>query len=257
MSFQKVEAGRGIEWLKQSVELVLKNPVAFLVMSLIIVVIAIIPILGSLALLIIGPALFAGMVYAFREEDQGRKADIGMLFRGFQEPGRIGPLIALCIPTVIAVVIAIVLGFLLVGGALLGIAGASGVGASGASIGAGLGGGILLFMLLMFLIMLVVYALIIYAIPRVMFDGMEPFAAMKESISASLANIVPLLVYCVVMFVIVLVLGFILAFIPFIGPLILMVALYAVSGAFIYVSYRDVFGAGAPSVDAPPPAPVV
>lgn len=255
MSFQKVEAGRGIEWLKQSVALVLKNPAAFLVMALILSIIGIIPILGLLVLLIIGPALMAGMIYAYREEDQGRKAEIGMLFKAFQEPGKIGPLIALCIPGVIAMVLLIVFGFVLLGGALLGM-GASGAAQSSAGLAASLGGGFVIFFLLCLAIVFVFYALIIFAIPRVMFDGVEPFAAMKESIAASLANIAPLFLYGIIMFVIVLVAGFILAFIPILGPLLLGLALNAINGAASYIAYRDVFAGGGMVAPLPPSPPV-
>lgn len=256
MSFQKVEAGRSVEWLKQGIGLVFKNPVAFLVMALIIAIISIVPILGALALLIIGPALFAGLVYAAREEDQGRKAEIGQLFRGFQEPGKIGPLLALCIPGIVLVVVMIVLGFIFVGGALMG-GGLAAAGNSSAGVAAALGGGMLMFMLVMLVVAFFYYAVLVFAVPRVMFDGIEPFAAMKESLSASMANIGALLLFAVILFVIVMVAGFILVFIPILGPLLLGLFLNALLGCVCYLMYRDVFGGGGGAVADMPPAPPV
>lgn len=255
MSFSKVEAGRGIEWLKQGVALVMKNPAAFLVMALILAIIGIVPLLGALALLIIGPALYAGFVYAAREEDQGRKAEIGHLFRAFQEPGKIGPLLALCIPGIVFMVLAIVLGIVLVGGAIMG-GGMAAASNSGAGAFAALGGGFLIFFLLMLVGAFFFYSLLIFAVPRVMFDGIEPFAAMKESLSASMANIGALLLFAVILFVIVFVAGIILAFIPILGPLILGLFLNALLGCVCYLMYRDVFGGGASAEMAPPAPPM-
>ena len=49
MSFGKVDAGNGLNWLTEAIGIVFRNPVAFLVMGLIVGVINFIPFLGSLA----------------------------------------------------------------------------------------------------------------------------------------------------------------------------------------------------------------
>ncbi len=95
MDARKVDAGKGFAWITGAVELIFKNPLVFLVMGLIFAVIGIVPILGSLALLVIGPALLGGMVYAAREQAAGRPADIAQLFQAFREPGKIGPILLL------------------------------------------------------------------------------------------------------------------------------------------------------------------
>ena len=92
MSFQRVDAGRGVEWLKQGVELVFKNPVVFLVNAFLFGVIwciaYLIPLIGWIIAAALAPILAAGMVYAFREQAGGGEARIEHLFRGFQEPGK-------------------------------------------------------------------------------------------------------------------------------------------------------------------------
>ena len=66
MSFGKVDAGKGLNWLTEAVGIVFRNPAAFLVMALIVGVINVIPFLGSLAIVVCGPALMGGIVYAAR-----------------------------------------------------------------------------------------------------------------------------------------------------------------------------------------------
>ncbi|HET9482319.1 MAG TPA: hypothetical protein VFO79_00060, partial [Xanthomonadales bacterium] len=115
-----------------------------------------------------------------------------------------------------------------------------------------------LFMLIMLAIGLAAYALILFAVPRVLFDGMEPIAAMQESLSASLGNIGALLVYGLLMFVAYLVSAVILI-IPILGMLVwfvILLAFVAANAAAMYLAYVDVFGGpGQSAVPAPPMPP--
>lgn len=260
MSFQKVDAGRGVEWLKQGVNLIIQNPVAFLVMALILGIIMIIPFLGSLALAVLGPTLMAGLAYAAREQANGRKADIAHLFRGFQEEGRIGQLLLLCLPGIAAGVLVAILAFVLIGGAILGAGAAASAGSNYGSAGA-LGGGMLILGLISLVVVLAAYSLVIFAIPRVMFDRVEAFAAMKESLAATLANIVPLLVLSVIIFVAYLV-CMVLLVIPVLGWIlwfVILLGFIALNGTLLYLMYRDIFGdaSAAPGGYMPPPVPPV
>jgi hypothetical protein len=56
MSIRNVPAARGFEWIARAIQLILKNPVPFLLMGLVVGVIYVIPILGSLVIGILGPA---------------------------------------------------------------------------------------------------------------------------------------------------------------------------------------------------------
>ena len=80
MSIQQVPAGNGLQWLTGAVNLILKNPVPFALMGLLVAVIAIVPILGSLALIVLGPALYGGIIFAAREQEAGRPVDFQQLF---------------------------------------------------------------------------------------------------------------------------------------------------------------------------------
>jgi len=252
MSFAKVEAGKGVNWLTEGVRLVMANPVAFLVMGLIVAVINFIPILGGLALTICGPALLGGIVYAAREEAEGRKAEIPHLFRAFQEPGKIGPMLLLCLPAIAGGAVLLICGFVFGLGALIG--GLSGAGDSASGLGA-LGGGLVLMVLVAVALMFVIYALQFFAVPRVMLDGIEPFAAMKESLNACVANIGAFIVFGVVLMVAFIVLAIVLAFIPLLGWLALITAATVVFACGEYVAWREVFAESATATSVPPPPP--
>jgi hypothetical protein len=264
MSYRSVELSRGINWLTEAFALVMKAPAVFLVQALIVAVISIIPVIGQLAMLVLGPAFLAGIVWSMREADQGREPQIPQLFEGFTQPGKIGPLIALCLPAIAGAIVLTVLLFLFAGGALL-TAAMSGGADGGAAAALGLGGGMMLFMLIALVAGFVIYSLIVFAIPRVMFDGEEPFAAMKESLSASLANIGPLLLFSVVFFFAALILIVVLSIIPVLGTIVATLLVHAVLAGAIYVAYKDVWRSGAlvetvivpppPSEPPPPPAP--
>ena len=111
---------------------------------------------------------------------------------------------------------------------------------------------------------LAVFGLVFFAVPRVAFDDIEPVAAMKESINASIANIVPLLVYFAIVIAFCIVFGivaFVLLFIPILGWLLLGLiglALLIVGipwgSGLAYAAYQDVFGRAAAT--EPPPAPM-
>jgi uncharacterized membrane protein len=254
MSFGKVDAGNGLNWVTEAIGIVFRNPGAFLVMALIVGVINLIPFLGSLAILVCGPALTGGIVYAARAEAEGGKAELGHLFQAFQEPGKIGPMLLLCLPTIVGAAVLLLCGLVFGVGALV----SGGLSAAnGASMGAGaIGGGIILLLLIGLLVAFAIYALQFFAIPRVMLDGVEPFAAMKESLSACLANIGAFLVFCIVFLVLCCVAGLVLIWIPIVGWIVMAGVGTVILGAALFVAYRQVYGGAANATGTmPPPAP--
>jgi hypothetical protein len=252
MNFGKVEAGHGLNWLKEAIGLVFRNPVAFLVMGLILAVINFIPILGSLVLTICGPALLGGIVFAAREEAEGSKAEIPHLFRAFQEPGKIGPMLLLCLPAIVGGAVLLVCGFVFGVGALLG-GGLSAVNGSGAGLGGAIGGGVFILLLIAVAMMFLIYALQFFAVPRVMLDGIEPFTAMKESLNACLANLGAFLVFGIVLVVAFVVLAVVLMLIPLLGWLALITVATPVFACAEYIAWREVYANTQSRM--PPPAP--
>lgn len=252
MNFNKVAAGNGIQWLSSAINLVMQNLGAFIVMALITAVIMVIPVLGGLVMIILGPALYGGYIYAAHKQATGGRAEIGDLFAAFNQPGKIGPMIMLCLPGIAAGVLMLLLVVLGAGGAIM-----SGVFGSGGNVAAaGIGSSLLLVALLGLAIGLGVFALTFYAIPRVMLDGVEPIQAMKDSFAASLGNVGAMIVFALVFFVA----YFILVLIPILGWIVLLLVGLPIGVISMYFAYRDVFGPSgnaAVSTPAPPPPPVV
>jgi hypothetical protein len=253
MSFSKVEAGRGLTWLTEGIRLVIANPMPFLVMGLILAVINFIPILGGLVLTICGPALIGGIVYAAREQAEGSKAEIAHLFRAFQEPGKIGPMLLLCLPAIVGGAVLLILGLMFGLGALIGGGLSASSGATEGIAGA-IGGGFLVLLLVAVTLMFLIYALQFFAVPRVMLDGIEPFAAMRESLGACIANIGAFLVFAIVLFVAFIVLAFVLMLVPIIGWIALVAAASVVFATAEYFAWKQVFGTEANRVLPPAPA---
>ena len=253
MSYKSVDAGRGVVWLGNAFALLMKNPAVLLVMALILAVFQAIPVL-NFALVFIGPALFGGYLYAMREQDQDRPAEIAQLFAAFQIPGKIGNMLLLCVPGLVVSVVCSLLVFVFISGAVLGAALGSGSGNSmGLMAGVGLGGLIAALIILGFVLAL--YAVLFFAVPRVMFDEVEPFTAMTESVSACLANLGAMLLVGVAVLFAGMVSFLILGFLGMIGLVLWGVAFWAMAAAVSYVSYKDVFGVRDMNVLTPPPPP--
>lgn len=241
MSEQKTEAGSGLNWITGAIQLVLKNPGVFLVMGLIVAAIGIVPILGGLVMIVIGPALYGGIVFAAREQESARTTEIGHLFRAFNEPGKSGSMIMLCLPSIAGAVLLFVLLMIVVGGALLG-GGLSVLrgGGSAESLLTALGGGALVLIPIALAIALIVYALQFFAIPRVMLEGAEPIAAMKQSFLDCIGSLWAFLVFVAVLMGAAIVLSLTLGLLGFVGDLLVTALLTPVIGCGLYLAWRQV-----------------
>lgn len=238
MSYQSVPAGNGLQWLTEAVQLILKNPAPFALMGLLVAVIAIVPILGGLALLVLAPALYGGIMYAAREQEAGRAVDFQQLFQAFREDGKLGKMILLCLPSIAAGIAIVVLGMVLFGGAILA---AMGGGGSETAVGAGLGFGFLLFVPLALAVGLASFALTFFATPHVMLGSVETFDAMKTSLKACLANVGATLIFLVVLLGGALVVAMVLIWIPLLGQLAVTTILVPIFCVASYIAWRQVY----------------
>lgn len=226
-------AGRGWDWIAQAWGLFKKQPGVWIglvvILVILFVVLALIPIVGSLATIVLGPVFMGGIALGTRAQDTGGELAIGHLFAGFQE--RFGPLVLVGVLYLVAsVVIALVVGLL---------TGASLFSMMGGSAPESMPPGAILTLLLAFLIMLAlmvpVFMAIWFAPALVVFNGKDAVEAMKQSFAGCLKNIVPFLIYGLVLFVF-----SILASIPFgLGWLVLGPVL----AASVYTGYKDIFTA--------------
>jgi hypothetical protein len=125
MDVRKVRPGAGAEWLLGGFSLLRRSPLGLGLLGAIFGVLAGLAaavatrnaslfVLVELAMLLLGPLLVAGMVYAAREVDEGRAATPGQLLQGLRE-GKGARLLATLLPQVgaavlIALLVAIVIG---------------------------------------------------------------------------------------------------------------------------------------------------
>jgi len=226
-----VAAGRGWDWIAAGWELFKKQAGMWIALTLvalvIFVVLAFIPFLGSIASIVLTPVFGAGIVIGCRAIEEGRALEIGHLFAGFKE--KLAPL---------ATVGAIYLGAAIVIALVVGLA-------TGASIFAMMSGHapevatpaaaltVVLALLIMLALLLPVMMAIWFAPPLVVFHDKSAVEAMQESFTGCLRNIVPFLVYGVVMLALSLV-----ASIPLgLGWLVLGPVL----AASLYTSYKDIY----------------
>ena len=182
-------------------------------------------------------------------------------------------LLPLCLPGIAAaIVIGIVAGVLLVGAAVTAVGGSAAASQmnspegmmamlSGVGIFAGL-----IALVVFIAVALFAWSLVFTAIPRVMFDGIEPFAAMKESFGTVKSNLfafigfalVVMVGYAIVAFVLNLLLGWISSFLP---ALLMAAGFTPIIVGGIYRAYRQLFpgsgqGEALPEPPAAPAAPV-
>ncbi len=232
MNTKKVNADAGLGWLGEGWRLFKLNPgmwiALILIYLVIIVVLSFIPLLGALILALITPALSTGLVHAARELDQGRDLAIEQLFAGLKEAKQRTPLLTLGAIYIGAGIVALLVMFLLGGGALMGGILAGGDAGPGA---AAVGGAGLIIVVALVLAILIAMAFV-YAGPLVMFRNMPPVDSLKASFSACTQNIVPLIVFGVILAV--------LSFVASIPFLLGWLVLGPVAVGAIYASYKAI-----------------
>jgi uncharacterized membrane protein len=238
---RSVPSGNGMNWISAAWKVFTANPLIWIVMAIIafviIMVLSLIPLIGSVATAVIFPFFMAGIAKGAKAIDDGENLELGHMFAGFSEKG--GPLAIVGVLyfaafLVIGVLVAI-LAFVFGGAALAtGFAGAM---SGNERAAAGLAAGGLMIMLVIFLLFFALMVPVImafwFAPALVMLNNYEPIPAVKESFGACLKNIVPFLLYGVVAFVILIV-----AAIPLgLGLLVAGPVLYITP----YTGYKDIF----------------
>lgn len=256
----KVRSGRGAHWVGQALAMVGRWPGVFVPMGLIVGAIYLIPLLGGLVVLILGPALLAGAVIAAREADRGGRPGVGHMFQLFQEEGRVGQGLRLCVPLVAGQLLASFLIGIPVARAMLRAGLDLKAVESQPQVIVGLmGSGLLLWIGLAVLVMLVAYAFTATAIAQVALNRRPAFAAMAESLRlvchSAGAWIVTALLLFAGMFVLAMVVT---AFgVPVLALALCYAALYAVLGPLLYIAWRDLCDASAAAGAPPTPSQVL
>lgn len=212
---RKVRPSAGAEWLLGGFALLRRSPFGLgllgALFGLLAVVLAMVAtgspgllMLQQLLMMLLGPLLVAGMVWAAREVDQGRSANPGHLLRGIQE-GKTARLWATLLPQIVAGLVAVLLLVVVVGAADLqklatAVEQAQGQANPDPSLFAGMPVGKLLLWLVLALVVGIVAGFFTFtAIPDMMFRDARALEAMKRSFRACIANLPALVVFFVLL----------------------------------------------------------
>jgi hypothetical protein len=231
MGGRAVSAGQGWTWIAEGFGLFKKAPgmwiALVIILFVILIVLAFIPLLGAVATFLLMPLFLAGLMLGCQALQGGGGLEVGHLFAGFKEhTGNLIVLGALAIGGWIIVMLPVI--------AIVGAGTIFGMLRGDAAGAAAMGGSFVLAWLVAMALSIPIYMALWFAPALVVLRGLAPVAAVKESFVGCLKNIVPFLIYSIVL----LVLG-IVAAIPLglgwlvLGPVVI---------ASIYVSFRDIYG---------------
>ncbi len=227
-----VPAENGWKWIVQGWNLFKRAPgvwIALMVVFIVIsIVLAFVPVLGSIASMVLTPTFTAGMMIGCRALDEGGELKVEHLFAGFR--ARFGTLLSLGLLYLAAVLVIALLAGLVTGVKLFSLMG-GGASDPGAVASAALS--VLLALLIMLALLVPVFMAIWFAPALVVFHEHGAIEALKASFVGCLRNIVPFLVQGVILLA-----AAIVASIPFgLGWLVLGPVLVA----SLYAAYRDIY----------------
>jgi len=231
MGGRAVGAGQGWTWIAEGFGLFKKAPGIWIalvvILFVILMVLAFIPLLGVVATFLIMPVFVGGLLLGCRALQGGGELEVAHLFAGFKaHTGNLIVLGALAIAGWIVVMLPVVV---IVG------AGAFLAALRGDAAGvAALGGSFMLAWLVALALSIPIYMALWFAPALVVLRGMAPIEAIKESFLGCLKNVLPFLVYSIVLMV----LGIVAAIPLGLGWLVLGPTLIA----SVYISYRDIYG---------------
>jgi uncharacterized membrane protein len=190
------------------------------------VVLAVLPVVGAIATIVAGPVFTGGLMLASRTLDQGGEVQFSQLFAGFKH--RFGTLLGVGVLYLVGMAVIVLIAGLMTGASVFGVLNAQSPEAVMA-LGATLLLAILIFMALLVPLLMAIW----FAPPLVVFHDLGAVAAMKASFVGCLRNMMPFLLYGIVLLV-----ASIVASIPLmLGWLILG----PVTAASIYTGYRDIY----------------
>ena len=236
-------AGSGWDWLKGGWDLFIRAPLMWIISLVLVfvcvVALALVPLLGQVAVHLLQPVILAGFMVACRSLERGGDFELDHLLAGFKK--NFGNLVVVGLLFLVGeiVILLFFLAFLVftVGTAFL-------MGSSDQILATIMAAGLTIALggLIALALLLPLMAAYWFAPVLVVMHDLPPLEAMKASFFACFANFIPFLVYSILMIPL-----FILAAIPFgLGFLVVV----PMTIASIYVSYREIFT----EEEAPAPA---
>lgn len=235
VEIRTVAAGRGWEWMVEGFRIFRKQPLTWIALVVVMVVIwfasLLLPLIGPLTVNLVSPVLFAGLMLACRTTDEDGEPEFSQLFAAFKTHA--SPLVTVGGVYLIGNIVAVGVIFGVGGGAALpALLGQTGTDIE--TLRAALRG-LLLGMAMGMAVFIPILMAVWFAPLLIVFHDTPPMEAMKLSFAACWRNTMPLLIYGVAT----LVLG-IIASIPLMLGLIVLLPVLVCS---IYASYKDIFPA--------------
>ncbi len=238
MNIRSVAPGRGWQWITAAGQLFRKNPVIWVVLNLVLMLIGVglgmLPVIGAYVLYLLTPVFLGGIMAAAKDLEGGQDIEIAHLFRGFRHN-------AAHLVTVGGVYL---VGQVVISGVMLTVGGPefqdsvkAGIAALDASALTPEGATRVLQAMLVGTVLFMPLAMAVWFAPAlVILDDQPGFQALWTSLLACLRNALPLLLYSILSSVLLL-----FAVIPLGLGLILWIPVMLLT---IYTSYRDVFVSG-------------
>lgn len=236
----KVAAGRGLSWLIEGWSLLMKEPLVFAVMSLIslvgLFIVGLVPILGSLAITLLWPAMLAGFFLAFKHAKQQLPVTANDLFEPFKAPLNLIALGGMYLLASILLFLVLLLVALFSLGSITAIM-------NGQIDMARFAGGMVMLALISIPAALAIAMAFVFAPVLVHQHQVPVFEAIKRSFFGSLRNVLPFIVFCLVLIFAFFILGVFIA-IPLLGWLlgiaVAIISLPLVCGA-LFCAYSDIY----------------
>lgn len=234
MPIKSVPLNRGFDWISEGFALFRLNPLIWIVNTVIFLAIfmalAMVPLVGAIASMLLQPVLIGGLLLGCRGSERGEELRVEHLFDGFKQYSN--PLLMVGLLTGLASLAVGVVVFLIVGGAL----GLSFLGGAADMPTLAVGGamaGFLLSGLIGAALFVPITMAVWFAPALIVFDNLPAVEAMQTSFIACWRNLLPFLLYGIVALVLAVV-----AAIPLgLGMLVLVPVLIA----SVYVSHQDIF----------------
>jgi uncharacterized membrane protein len=226
-------AGNGWSWIAEGWRFFMKAPGIWIAIAVVMLVLSFvlnfIPFVGPLALTLLTPVFAGGVMLGCRALDEGQELEFRHLFAGFQT--QFGNLVALG-----AIYLGLVFAIMVVVGVITGagmFAMMAGGGAQNPAVATGAFATMMVALLIGLALFVPVAMLMWFAPALVVLNQLAPTEALKQSFSGSLRNIVPFLIYGVVLFI--------LAIVASLPIMLGWLVLGPVMAASIYTSYRDIY----------------
>ena len=236
---KKLSAGRGWGWIQDAFKYFMSSPAIWIVNVIILLVImmvlAFIPLIGSLAANILAPIFTGGLMLGCAAQDRGEQLTVGHLFEGFQKnTGSLAMIGVLYMVAMIVVVIIMTLLMMAMGGGsgLFSMMAGMDSAPSSEQLQSLMGMGIIAVLIGLALIVPIIMAYF-FAPALVVHHDLGAIEAMKLSFKGCLRNIIPFLVYGII--------GIVLAIVASVPFFLGWLVLAPVLTAAIYVAYKEIF----------------